>query len=241
MVFSKKNTFLVIFGIFLSAFFIFTNEARAATYETVFTSQVIDVHHTSVDYGTISWDATLETSTSLVMQVRAGNVFDTGDASWTGWATVSSGASLDAYDGYKYIQYKATLGTDNLSYAPSLNSVTITTNVSTLISSKFNSYDSQNIVNNISWTETLDGSSDVALQIRTSADGSTWSNWCGPDNAGSGCDRESFFTDPSGSENSDAMFKDQSSDQYFQYKAILISDSVGGSDLPEISVINTDY
>ncbi|MCD4694112.1 hypothetical protein K8R62_02015, partial [bacterium] len=212
-------------------------------YESTFTSRIMDSHHPS-DFGTIRWINQIPADTSVRnFQVRAGNVSSV-DASWTTWQSVFNWDSLDFFDGNRYIQYHAILGTDDLSRSPSLDRVAISTNVSALISSPFNSDDSRNMVRNLTWVEDRPGSSSVAFQIRTSPDiGSptAWSDWCGPDNGGSGCDSESFFTNPSATKTIDNMFYDYVGDQYMQYKAILMSDSAGGGDLPSVSTTSLEY
>ncbi|MDA3815642.1 MAG: hypothetical protein PF549_04750, partial [Patescibacteria group bacterium] len=227
---------------FLGLFVLGMNGAEAATYEGTFPSRVFDNFHSSVDYGVMNWnvDAT-PAGTSLVFSVRAGNV-STPDGTWTDWSVISnSGDSLDAYDGMMYMQYSVVLGTDDLSVFPTVYDVSMTKNTTALTSSVFDSEDSQNIINGISWDETLDGFSDAVFQMRTSADNSTWSDWCGPDNDGAGCDMESWFSDPVGGETIDAMFSDQADDRYFQYRAILISDTVGGTEWPTVDNVNVDY
>ena len=230
---------------FLGLFILGIGNAKAATYERTFTSQVFDNYHSSVDYGVMNWTVDTPTNTSLVFSVKAGNTV-TPDSSWTNsnsFATISdSGDSLDACDGYRYMQYQVVLGTDDLSAFPTVYDVSMTKNTNDLISSVFDSEDSQNIINGLSWDETLSGSSDnVVFQMRTSADNSTWTSWCGPDNGGVGCDTESWFTDFNGTETADAIFSDQADDRYYQYQSILISDTVGGNEWPIVDNVNVDY
>jgi hypothetical protein len=227
---------------FLSLFVFGASGAKAATYERTFTSRVFDNFHSSVDYGVMNWNVdTSQAGTSLVFGVRAGNTA-TSDSSWTNsgnFTTISnSGDSLDAYDGYRYMQYKIVLGTDDLSVFPTVYDVSMTKNTAVLYSSKFDSEDSQNIVNGISWDEALglSGNANVVFQIRTSSNNSTWTSWLGPSGG-----TESWFTDPSGGETTGAGFRDQANDRYFQYRAILISDTVGGTDWPMVDNINVDY
>ena len=216
------------------------DKAQAATYESTFTSSVKDAGYFA-DYGTISWTATTSANTSIVMEVRGGNDKDTADSSWTSWNTVSQGASLDFVDDKKYVQYRATLGTDDLSETPVLDSVTFTSNVSALYSSVYHSDDSRNQIWGVDWTEDLPSGTDVLFQVRSSPDNSNWSAWCGPEDGSSGCDAESFFTDPSGGETVDDFFQDKSGERYMQYRALLVSDAVNGSEVPVISETDLEY
>ncbi|PIP28556.1 MAG: hypothetical protein COX29_00520, partial [Candidatus Moranbacteria bacterium CG23_combo_of_CG06-09_8_20_14_all_35_22] len=235
------KTFLFLVAGFLGVFVLGASDASAATYESTFTSRVIDNYHLSVDYGTISWGVNTPDSTSLVFKVRAGNV-PTPDSSWTVWsAELTNGNSLNIYDGQRYMQYSVVLGTNDVGVTPTVYDVLITTNIASLTSSVFDSQDSKNIINGLSWSETLNGTSNVVYQIRSSADNVTWTNWCGPDNGGADCNTESWFSDPNGGETSDAMFRDQASDRYFQYRAILISNAIGGTEWPITDNTNVDY
>ncbi|KKQ12750.1 MAG: Fibronectin type III domain protein [Candidatus Moranbacteria bacterium GW2011_GWF1_36_78] len=227
-------------------FFIFgTKGVFAATYEETFTSQILDNDYL-VQYGNASWNAdTTSAGTSVVVKVRTDSSFDmSGATAWASCTAIVSGSDISTNncvaDGERYLQYQITLGTNNPNLTPTFYDINFQTNVSTLISSVFDSQDSRNTLQGFDWTESLNGGN-VLFQIRTSPDGSSWTNWCGPDNAGAGCNRESFFTDFSGSETIDAIFQDNASDRYFQYKAILVSDSIGGNSLPEISRVNFDY
>ncbi|MDA3815075.1 MAG: hypothetical protein PF549_01780, partial [Patescibacteria group bacterium] len=207
---------------------------QAEFYESTFTSQVFNNFHSSVDYGVMNWNADIPLNTSLVFSVRAGNVSDLSAVSWD--VISSSGDSLDAYDGMRYMQYSVVLGTDDLSVTPTVYDVAMTKNTTELVSSVFDSQDSKNIINGISWDETLAGSSNVVFQIRSSANNSTWTSWVGPDGT-----TESWFSDPNGGETSGAGFRDQVSDRYYQYRAILISNIVGGTEWPTVDNVNVDY
>ena len=245
-IFSIKKGRIILPVVFfcLAGIFVFlADNVSAATYEDTFTSQVIDNHHNTVDYGTMSWDATVNSpTTSIVVEIRAGNATNTSDSSWTGWNTIaaSGDAIPSSFDGHRYFQYRITLGTNDLSETPTIRSITHTTNSSALYSSYYNTNDSRNVMEDLDWLESLNGG-EVVFQIRTSPDGSTWSNWCGPEDGGSGCETESWFTAYSGTESIDSMFADFYDDRYFQYKTVLMSEAVGGSARPEVSEVNMEY
>ena len=236
MIRSKLKTISAV--IFLAVFgcFVFTGSADAAT-SGVFTSQVISIG--PADFSTFTWTDTTPAGTSVAMRVRAGNVI-TPDGTWTAWTSISKGGSLGALDNKIHIQYEATLSSDDGLTVPTLSDVTISLSMAyySLISSPFNSEDLVLAVDSISWTESISGNSNILFQLRTSADGTTWTDWCGPDDGIAGCDTGTFFTDPAGGETIDAAFRDKSNDKYFQYKAYLGTD---GTNNPVMSDITIGY
>lgn len=65
------------------------------------------------------------------------------------------------------------------------------------------------------------------------------SGWCGPDDGTSGsCNSSTYFTNPSGGETVDDIFRDGSNDRWIQYKAFLTSD---GGFTPTISSTTLTY
>ena len=229
----KSNYFIAILAVF--GFFVFAGSADAATSGT-FTSQVF-IAGSDADFTTITWTDTTPAGTSITMKIRAGNAVIP-DGTWTVWTSVAKGGSLNAFDNNSYIQYEATLSSDDGTAIPTLSDVTISlvAAYSVLVSSPFNSEDLVLAIDSISWTESIAGNSNVLFQIRTSADGTTWTDWCGPDNGGAGCDTGTFFTDPAGGETIDAEFKDKSNDKYFQYKAYLGADGTNNPVLSDVTV-----
>ncbi|MCD4694460.1 hypothetical protein K8R62_03840, partial [bacterium] len=226
-------------------FFVFgtVNKVQAATYEDTFTSQVIDNNYPA-QYGDVSWTENIETNTSIVVKVRTDSSSDmSGATAWDSCSAVTNNTDISSNDcvsdNDRYLQYQVTLGTDNLANTPTFYDISFETNVSVLISSKYNTDDSTNQFSDLTWAETLNDG-DVFFQVRSSADGSTWSDWCGVDNATSTCNTESFFTNFNFSDIDD-LFSDMSNDQYMQYKAILVADSVGDVNTPEVSQIDFEY
>ena len=93
---------------FTSAQFIGTSYNSPAT----LTSSVKDNGTTDIKYTTLDYTPNSQPSGgSLSVDIRAGNVA-TPDGTWTAWTTVADAGSLSAYDGNRYIQYKATLTSD---------------------------------------------------------------------------------------------------------------------------------
>ena len=90
------------------------------------TSSVKDNGSTDTDYGTLDYSPNSQPSGgSLSVKIRAGNVADTNDESWTGWTTVADGGSLSAFNGKRYIQYQGTLTSDG-SANTTMTAITVT-------------------------------------------------------------------------------------------------------------------
>ncbi|MEK7657939.1 MAG: fibronectin type III domain-containing protein, partial [Patescibacteria group bacterium] len=146
-------------------------------------------------------------------------------------------------DNNRYIRYKAYLSTSDGSFTSSLDNLTVNYrhySVSgELTSSAYDAADAANVLSKIQWAESLATSTDIKFQLRTSANGSAWSGWCGPDDGTSGsCNSSTYFTNPSGGETVDDIFRDGSNDRWIQYKAFLTSD---GGFTPTISSTTLTY
>jgi hypothetical protein len=72
---------------------------------------------------TISWDATLTTSTSLSVEARV----STNGSTWTSWNNVSNGGIINSTLA-RYAQYRLLLATSNSQVRPLINSVTLNHN-----------------------------------------------------------------------------------------------------------------
>jgi len=208
--------------------------AAIATYYSsgIFTSDVIALElHTG--FTTLDYTATLNGQT-ITLDIRAGNSA-TVDGTWTDWTTsVASGGDISSLGTHRYVQYRANLSTNDTSVTPTLDDVTINytkyPTSGTLISTTFDSGEANIILNNISWTENLpDGTVDAQLQLRTSPDGSTWTDWMGPNGSSS-----TYFTDNTGGETLPESITDATDDEWIQYQVILSST---GSSTPSISSI----
>ncbi len=214
-----------------------------------FTSNILDTV-SSTAWGAITWTTSTLANTSVTLKVRTGQQADMSDATAWGTCTAIDNTGDDissnncVTDGDRYIQYQAALATNNTSISPELQDVTINYTryvdvEQTLTSSPFNTGDSTNVLSSIYWSETLPTSdTDIKFQIRTSADGTTWTSWLGPTGAGD------YYTDSVGGETINSTHTDGTDDQYFQYK-IYISSSDGGvtptlSDVSVVYVINQE-
>jgi len=207
--------------------------AAIATYYSsgIFTSDVIALE-LNLGFTTLDYSTTLNGQT-ITLDIRAGDSA-TVDGTWTDWVTsVASGGDISSLGTHRYVQYRANLSTNDTSVTPTLDDVTINyTNYptsGTLVSTAFDSGEANIILNNLSWTETLETDTDVQLQLRTSPDGTTWTDWMGPDGSTS-----TYFTDNTGGEIMPESISDATNDRWIQYQVILTST---GSATPSISSI----
>ncbi|MFA5840752.1 MAG: hypothetical protein WC847_00540 [Candidatus Paceibacterota bacterium] len=203
-----------------------------------FTSSIIDLGALST-LNTLSYNVTTPINTNITMDIR-GSV---DNITWGAWVTgVSNGGSVAALSGNRYIQYKANLSTTDTAVTPSLDDVTISysqyQSSGSLTSSVFDSASAGNLIDKLAWidsgtsvTETL------SFQIRSSPDGFSWSDWCGPTVL---CDGTSNFlsVDNGVAFVSGHPLKTGGNDRYFQYKAFLFS---GGYLTPTLSSVTITY
>ena len=118
------------------------------------------------------------------------------------------------------IDFAANLSTTNGSVTPELDDIQINYTLpqtQTLISNTIDTEEDFNTIDSIQWTEILNTNTDVKIQIRTSPDNSTWTEWMGPLGVAS------YFTDPSGQESLYASHADNLNDRYIQYKVLLLT------------------
>jgi len=232
---------LIVFIIAVFGFFFLAEQAQAATATGTITSQIKDIG-VSVDFQIINWTASTTASSSITMKVRTATTSDMSSATdWASCNNVTSGADISSNncvtDGERYIQYQAYLSADYATssefLSPELLDVTIKyESAGILISSVYNTLADDTVIQEIRWTETKPGSSDVLLQLRSSPDNSSWTDWLGPTGI------SDYYTDPSGGETINSSHSDGADDQWIQYKVILDS---GGSDIPILSDLTIDY
>ena len=137
------------------------------------------------------------------------------------------------------LDFAADLNTSSSSATPELDNISINyIDSSSLISSPFNTENSENTIARIQWTEGLPSGTDAFFQVRTAPDNSgspgTWTSWIGPDGTSG-----SYFTDSNGSESIPSVFQSGSDDQWIQYKLFLFTTNVVFS--PVISDITLVY
>ncbi|MDO8240418.1 MAG: hypothetical protein Q7T51_00325, partial [Candidatus Moranbacteria bacterium] len=216
-----------------------TAQAQAYVNASSWTSPVKS-YVSKVRFGTIAWTEIVATNSTIVMEVRAGNTA-TPDGTWTAWTAVTNGQSLSAFDTYQRIQHRISYAydADTLNNVPGVSDVTISTLAGDLVSSAYDSLNPSNKLTAISWSESLPGTTDVLVQVRTSRDNINWTAWCGPDDGATySCNSFSYFTDPAGTETIDNINRDSLHDRYFQYKIILLSD---GTNVPTVTDLNVAY
>ncbi|HRY82404.1 MAG TPA: hypothetical protein P5232_01710, partial [Candidatus Moranbacteria bacterium] len=227
-----------------------------------YTSSVIDFtlgrNFTTLDYNKTTTADAISTP-SLTVDARAGNTASP-DGSWTAWSTgLASGASLDAFDDYRYTQYRVNLASNNAIQSPkpydaptanpSLQDISFNYNAylnQTLTSSAYNSNDSANTLGALAWNETVPSNTNIRFQMQTSSNGTDWSEFMGPDG-----ETNTYFDDSNStycSKASDTVtcdileagaLGDHTNDQYFRYKAYLISDN--GDATPTLNSVTVTY
>ena len=187
-------------------------------------------------------DVTINTI-PLVLEARAGNTADLSAVAWTeiGSGVTASSNLSTTFDGNQYIQYRAKFSTTNTAYSPSLDDITINYQYYPiggeyfLVSSKYDTGDATSAMEKIQWTEYLPATGDIQFQIRSSNDGSTWTQWCGP----TACDDTAKYTDPYGTEAIFSSLADNSNDRWFQYKVFLTNNDI--SDTPILKNAHITY
>ncbi len=207
-----------------------------------FTSAVINTALPSA-FTTLAYTATLNSET-LTVDARAGNVA-TPDGTWTSWQTgIASGGSISGLSGNQYFQYRANLSTASTTLpSPTLNSVTINYDQyalsGDLTSSKYDAESTASLISNVLWSASSTSASEtVRFQVRSSSDGTTWTNWCGPATACDGTDYFTVSTGVSGGIVSGHPLRSDSNDRFLQYKAFLAS---AGSATPTLTSATVQY
>lgn len=237
----KKILFIGLIVIIPVLFLFFASQASADTATGTLESAISDLGLTT-DFGVIDWTASTTASSTIAVYVRTGTTSDMISApAWAGCAAVSDGADISANncvaDGHRYIQYKVDFECDYAATstfaAPELSEISITyQSVGALVSSIYDTGASDSEIDSVYWSETLPGSSNILFQLRTSADGSAWTNWYGATST------DGFYADAAGNETIYSGFSDGVGDRYFQYKAYFDS---GGDALPVLSDVTVAY
>ncbi|MCF7898340.1 MAG: hypothetical protein K9L31_00110 [Candidatus Pacebacteria bacterium] len=197
-------------------------------------------------FSTLTFSTTLNSQT-ITIKARSSATSDFSSApAWEGCSTITSGNALSTggcvTDGHQYIQYQATLSTNDTAVTPTLDSVVINYNQynseGNLISSPYDTSSDANLISRISWTASATSSNEIVkFQVRSSGDGITWSNWCGPSNT---CDGNDYFLYSNNGVTLDVNhpLRDGVNDRYLQYKTVLSS---GGAATPIVSEVNVQY
>ena len=95
----------------------------------------------TANWGSVKWDATLPSSTSLSFEFRSGDSLNV-DSTWSPWSApiTTSNALFGVFEPRKYIQYRVSLKTSGLE-TPQLNSLTIDYDTNMVASSALASID----------------------------------------------------------------------------------------------------
>jgi hypothetical protein len=136
-------------------------------------------------------DWTFNNTQSAKLAFRSGNQPDLSDSrSWEQIANVDKGTDLDNVASCgntdKYVQYRISFSTDDISETPSIEDVTINyenyTHKEELISSPFNTTFLTNRIMNLTWNkEETSSDTDIRFLLRTAPDNNgspgAWSSW----------------------------------------------------------------
>ncbi|MFA5986906.1 MAG: hypothetical protein WC819_06190, partial [Parcubacteria group bacterium] len=221
-----------------------TSPGLSTAYPSVgtYVSDVLDTNQ-NPQFTELAYNTTLN-GQAITIDVRAGNTIMP-DETWTVWQTnIVNGGDISAFSGNRYIQYRVNFSTTDTVVTPILHDITFNyhyiPSIQELTSNIFNTQSNRITVTDLQWTEVFSQNTDIAFQIRTSPNGVSWSNWCGPDDGVSGlCNSITYFTDPMGGEMIDDTQRDQSNDQYVQYKVSL--SSMDGQNTPILSDVSISY
>lgn len=208
-----------------------------------FTSSVLDTSNRS-NLQTLSYSpaSQFDPTVGLGLSFRAGNSA-TPDASWSNagaFVPVANGGSIAPMGPSRYVQYRATFTTTNISTSPVLMDVTIsyaqTAPTATLISSAFDLGADQAVIRKLTWDGTFPSGTGAQFQLRTAPDAGgspgTFGAWTGP-NGGD------FYTDPAGAAAIHSTHADGAGDRFVQYRAILYSTSTLSA--PEVSSVTIAF
>lgn len=238
---------LTVRDVYLSGNYLFTaadagglNLFQNSTYlaSGSFVSSIIDTE-ANATFDTMSWTETVPTGTTLTVKVRTSDSADmTGATAWSSCDALTNGADITANncvnDTDRYIQYQLSMSTTNPAASPIVEDVTINYTGypadESFISSAFNSEDPTNVVGDLAWTETVPAGTDLKFQIRTSADGTTWTEWLGP------TDSSDYYTLAAGENTINSTHADGQNDQWMQYRATFISDGSNPATLSDVTL-----
>ncbi|TAN33428.1 hypothetical protein EPN28_02670, partial [Patescibacteria group bacterium] len=225
--------------------FVLSNQAFQSSGN--FTSASIDAK--GATYDGFFWSPTNTPSPAgagaLKFQVAANNDNSTWnfigpDGTGSTYFTVTSSSLPVSVNNNRYFKYKAYLQTASTTVSPALYNVTL--NYSTystsgnVTSSIYDSADPTNVIANIKWTTTTQPTGTaIKFQLRSASTTALLSSatFVGPDGTAN-----TYFTDPTGAENTTTTMRDGVGDRYFQYKVFLTSD---GTNTPTLDRVQVTY
>ncbi len=175
------------------------------------------------------WRYSITSNTWTVMTNAPANVYDGGSLTYdmNGNLYAFRGNNTNAFWRYSI----------NNNATPILNDVTLNYNYyatsSYLTSSAYDTTDGGNLLSDIQWVESLATGTDITFQLRTSPDGSSWTEWYGPTGT------TTSYTDYTGAaEGVASVLGDGSNDKWIQYRTRLTS---AGDYTPTLSGVTLTY
>jgi|GEM_PF-4773068 len=206
-------------------------------------------------WNTFAWDTTPDGDGTITMKVKSTatevaptNFTVDGTAGGTACSGVTSGASIATNtcvnNTHQYLWYQATFSnTTDTSDSPTLNSVTTTT---TTVFQSAGTYTSgiintgqKNINASLAWNEDLTGAgtNPMKFQISSSANGTDWTSFFGPDGAAhSDCLQPTYCYATKAGQPLHAIHNGA---QYFKYKAFLSTTNIANT--PKLNDVNLSY
>jgi hypothetical protein len=217
-----------------------------------FMSSVIDLNK-NLGFTTLDYTADIPASTTLTVDVRAGDT-PVPDGSWSAWQTnVATGGDISGLPVARYVQYRVNLATADTTVTPVLDNITVNFTryalTASLTSSAYDSGDAANLIEGIGWSENLPAGTDVRFQIRTAPDNGgtpgTWSDWTGPDGSSASYwnSANTFGGACSGSGTisctTPTVVRDGIGDQWFQYR--VVTTTTDPSATPTVTDVSLNY
>jgi hypothetical protein len=208
-----------------------------------FTSSIFDTSNLT-RFTTLSYSpaAQFDASVGLSLSAKSGPG-PTPGINWSNSNTflpVANGGSLAGISPNRYVQYRATFTTTNLSTSSVLDAVTInytqTAASAALVSSAFDLGSHRAVLRKLKFAGTFPSGTGAQFQLRTAPDAGgvpgTWTPWYGPSGG-------NFYTDPAGGTAINSFHADGVADRFVQYRALLYSTSTLAA--AEVSSVTIDY
>lgn len=215
-----------------------------------YTSMIFDTVNvstlTALDYTPVTQSTDV---VDMNIGFRAGNV-STPDTTWTNagkFTFVPNGGTLSPFTAgglQRYIQYRATFTTTNVSTGPVMHDISIgyiqTAATATLRSSAIDTTNNLTVLQQVSWQGTFNESTTAQFQLRTAPDNGSgqpdtanWSAWLGPTSV------DDYYANAGGADPIHVQHSDGIDDQWFQYRATVVSQSTVTA--PAISTVSIRF
>jgi len=211
-----------------------------------YTSDILELNYQVAGFIDLALTQDLPASTTVSIDIRAGNDSDVNDNSWTDWLTnISDGGDISALGSKKFIQYRVNISSENDRFTPQVSAINFNYNYypsgQTLISSIYDTLDNANIIGLLGMKEgeTLPEGTEAILSLRTASTSEEIENatWYDFQNNSSHCDKDGDKFTCAGSA-LPAEFTEGNDDRYWQYKVTLNS---AGAFTPTVSEVEVKY